>query len=220
MTVIKICGLKYEEDVLATAEAGADFIGLMFASSPRQITPAAAAKLTSALKKAKAKVKTVGVFVNTPAPTARKIAEACRLDWIQLSGDEPWEYCQELTRPVIKVVKIGLNTRPRTVISQMNEGAALLGKQKHIFLLDASVKDKYGGTGVPFDWNLARPVSEKFEVLIAGGLRPDNVKRAIKTLKPWGVDVSSGVETRGAKDIKKIIKFIEAVKEADAGDKK
>jgi phosphoribosylanthranilate isomerase len=217
MTVIKICGIKYEEDALAAAEAGADFIGMVFASSPRQVTPAAAAKITAVLKKGKAKVKTVGVFVNTPAPTARKIAEACRLDWIQVSGDEIWEYCVELARPVIKAIKIGQNSRPRTVIGQINEGNALLGKQKHLFLLDASTGDKYGGTGITFDWNLARPLAEKYEVIIAGGLKPDNVKRAIKTIKPWGVDVSTGVETKGAKDIKKIVKFIEAVKEADAG---
>ena len=217
MTMIKICGIKYEEDALAAAEAGADFIGMVFASSPRQVTPAAAAKITAALKKGKAKVKTVGVFVNTPAPTARKIAEACRLDWIQVSGDETWEYCVELARPVIKAIKIGQNSRPKSVIGQMNEGNTLLGKQKHLFLLDASTGDKYGGTGITFDWNLARPVAEKYEVIIAGGLKPDNVKRAIKTIKPWGVDVSTGVETKGAKDIKKIVKFIEAIKEADAG---
>jgi phosphoribosylanthranilate isomerase len=217
MTMIKICGIKYEDDALAAAEAGADFIGMVFASSPRQVTPAAAAKITAALKKGKAKVKTVGVFVNTPAPTARKIAEACRLDWIQVSGDEAWEYCVELARPVIKAIKISQNSRPKSVTGQMNEGNTLLGKQKHLFLLDAGVSDKYGGTGITFDWNLARPLAEKYEVIIAGGLKPDNVKRAIKTIKPWGVDVSTGVETKGAKDIKKIVKFIEAVKEADAG---
>jgi phosphoribosylanthranilate isomerase len=220
MTMVKICGIKYEEDALAAAEAGADFIGLMFASSPRQVTPATAEKITLALKKSKAKVKTVGVFVNTPAPTARKIAEACRLDWIQLSGDESWEYCQELARPVIKAIRISRNSRPRTVIGQMNEGTELLGKQKHLFLLDAGVADKYGGTGITFDWNLAKPVAEKFEVIIAGGLKPDNVKRAIKIIRPWGVDVSTGVEIRGNKDIKKIIRFIEAVREADTGEKK
>jgi phosphoribosylanthranilate isomerase len=91
-----------------------------------------------------------------------------------------------------------------------------MGEQKHMFLLDSSDNEKYGGTGRTFDWNLAKLVAEKFPVIIAGGLNPENVGRVIKLIKPWGVDVSTGVETKGAKDVKKIIKFIEAVRDADA----
>ena len=95
MTAIKICGIKNEDDAQATAEAGADFIGLMFATSPRQVTPAQAARVTAALKKNSVKTKIVGVFVNERIPTVRKIADACHLDWVQLSGDESWEYCAD-----------------------------------------------------------------------------------------------------------------------------
>jgi phosphoribosylanthranilate isomerase len=216
MTAIKICGIKNEEDALATAEASADFIGLVFATSPRQVTPALAGKITAALKKSKAKAKAVGIFVNMPAPTVRKIADACHLDWVQLSGDESWEYCVELSRPVIKVIKVSKNYQPEPVGKLLTYGMDIIGGQKHIFLLDANEKDKYGGTGMTFDWNLAKPIVEKFPIIIAGGLNPGNVGRAIKLIKPWGVDVSTGVETKGEKDMKKIIKFIKAVREADA----
>lgn len=216
MTAIKICGIKSEEIALAAAEAGADFIGLVFASSPRQVTPAQAEKIVSALKKSRTSVKTVGVFVNTPAPTVRKIADTCRLDWVQLSGDEPWEYCLDLDRPVIKVIRVDRDDQPRPVGKHLASGSKIMGEQKHMFLLDSSDSEKYGGTGRTFDWNLAKLVAEKFLVIIAGGLNPENVGRVIKLIKPWGVDVSTGVETKGAKDIKKIINFIEVVRKADA----
>lgn len=215
MTYIKICGIKNEEDALAAAEAGADFIGVVFATSPRQVTPADAEKIASSLKKSKAKAKCVGVFVNERMPTVRKIADTYRLDWVQLSGDESWEYCAELARPVIKVVKFGRNEQVETIIKQLSDGKNTMGKNKHIFLLDTASPDKYGGTGMTFDWSLAKPITGQLQVIIAGGLNPGNVGRAIKILKPWGVDVSTGVETKGIKDMKKVIKFIEAVREAD-----
>jgi phosphoribosylanthranilate isomerase len=216
MTYIKICGIKSEDDALAAAEAGADFIGVVFATSPRQITPAEAEKITSSLKKNKTNVKCVGVFVNERMTTVRKIADACRLDWVQLSGDESWEYCAELARPIIRAVRFGRNDRAETIGRQLNEGKKIMGKNKYILLLDTAAPDKYGGTGMTFDWNLAKPIVKQLQVIIAGGLNPGNVGRAVKILKPWGVDVSTGVETKGAKDMKKVIKFIEAVREADA----
>jgi phosphoribosylanthranilate isomerase len=215
MTYVKICGIKNEEDALGAVEAGADFIGLMFATSPRQVTPATAAKITSALKKNKAKTKAVGVFANERIPTVRKIADTCHLDWVQLSGDESWEYCAEIGRPVIKAIKIISNKPAGSVNKQMNDGRKMMDKTKLMFMLDSSTADKYGGTGITFDWNLAKPITEKYQVILAGGLNPGNVGRAIKLIKPWGVDVSTGVETKGVKDMKKIVKFIEAVREAD-----
>jgi phosphoribosylanthranilate isomerase len=216
MTYIKICGIKNEEDALGAAEAGADFIGLMFASSTRQVTPAQAARVTAALKKNKAKVKSVGVFVNERIPTVRKIAETCHLDWVQLSGDESWEYCAELNRPFIKAVRLSSSEQAESVKEQINQGKKTAGGQKHLILLDTAVQDRYGGTGRTFDWTLAKAIADKYDVIIAGGLNPGNVGRAIKLLKPWGVDVSTGVETKGVKDMKKVIEFIEAVREADA----
>ncbi len=215
MTRIKICGIREETHALTVAEAGVDFIGLVFASSPRQVTLTQAKRIVSALKKSKGGPETVGVFVNTPASRVKKIADSCQLDWIQLSGDEPWEYCRELAMPIIKVIRVSRNYKPEQICANLAYGTNLLANRKHIFLLDSNVRDKYGGTGKAFDWNMAKPIAEQFPVIVAGGLTPDNVTEAIKTILPWGVDVSSGVETRGTKDMTKIRKFIEAARRAD-----
>jgi phosphoribosylanthranilate isomerase len=217
MTKIKIDGIKTEEVAIATAEAGADFIGMVFAPSPRQITPAKAAKIVLALKESHPTVETVGVFVNAHTGTINRIVEKCRLDWVQLSGDEPWESCRELNRPVIKVKRVSRTKPPQQVIRDLVYGTKLLKKQRHIFLLDANAPGKYGGTGLKFDWKLAVPIAREFPVIIAGGLTPDNVGQAIELISPWGVDVSTGVETGGVKDIDKIKKFIRAVREAHNG---
>jgi len=215
MTRVKICGIATEEQALAAAQAGADFIGLVFAPSPRQITPARAKKIAAALKASGAAVETVGVFVNTPAAKVSKIAAGCGLDWVQLSGDEPWGYCRELARPVIKVIRISRSCGSEPVCRDLAYGQKLFGRQRHIFLIDSSVASKYGGTGRTFDWDLARPIAVRFPVIIAGGLRPANVAAAIEIISPWGVDVSSGVETKGVKDISKIKKFIQTVRQCD-----
>jgi phosphoribosylanthranilate isomerase len=215
MIKIKICGIKEEGHALAIAEAGADFIGLVFAQSPRQITPARAQKIVTALKKNKATAEVVGVFANAHSGTVNRIADTCNLDWVQLSGDEPWQFCRGLTRPIIKVIRVSRNYKPEPVCADLTYGTRLLGDQKCLFLLDSNVRDKYGGTGQTFDWNLAKPIASQFPVIVAGGMTPDNVARAIKIISPWGVDVSTGVETKGVKDIAKIMKFIEAVRRAD-----
>ena len=216
MTYIKICGVRSEDIAMGAADAGADFIGLVFAPSPRQVTPELAARITAVLRKNKAKAKSVGVFVNMPAATVRKIADRARLDWVQLSGDESWAYCWELGRPFIKVVKYIGHEPAEITGAKIAEGKKLRYTRRYMVLLDTAVNGLFGGTGKPFPWKLAKLIVAKHRrVIIAGGLKPGNVGRAIKTLKPWGVDVSTGVETKGVKDMRKIIKFIKAVREAD-----
>ena len=215
MTRVKICGIKQAADALAVVEAGGDLIGLVFAPSRRQVTPAQAGEIVSAVKGHSRAIEVVGVFVNMPAPEVNMIASSCHLDWVQLSGDEPWEYCRQIARPLIKAVRIRQGQRPESIGANLATGEQVLSSQKHLYLLDSQVKGRYGGTGISFDWSLARPVAEQFPVIIAGGLNPDNVARVIEMVAPWGVDVSSGVEAGGAKDIGKIRAFIEAVRRAD-----
>ena len=215
MTRVKICGIKEEAHALAVIEAGGDLIGLVFAPSQRQVTPAQARQIVSAVKSHSHAIEVVGVFVNMPAQEVNMIASSCHLDWVQLSGDEPWEYCRQITKPLIKAVRIRQGQRPEQIGANLATGERILSSQKHLYLLDSQVKGRYGGTGISFDWSLARQVAEQFPVIIAGGLNPDNVAQVIEMVAPWGVDVSSGVEVGGAKDIVKIRAFIEAVRRAD-----
>jgi len=214
MTRVKICGIRDENHALAAVEAGADFIGLVFAPSKRQVTPTKACEIASAVKKSSDATKVVGVFVNAPASQVNEIADFCALDWVQLSGDESWEYCREVVEPVIKAIRIGQQS-PEELYAELSAGGKLLPTQRFITLLDSQVEGKYGGTGESFNWNLAQQAAKRFPVIIAGGLDPKNVARLIETVRPWGVDVSSGVETGGDKDIDKIRTFIKEVRKVD-----
>jgi len=214
MTRVKICGIRDKNHALAAVEAGADFIGLVFAPSKRQVTPTKACEIASAVKKSSDATKVVGVFVNAPASQVNEIADFCALDCVQLSGDESWEYCREVVEPFIKAIRIGEQS-PAELYAELFAGGQLLPQQRFIALLDSQVEGKYGGTGESFNWNLAQQVAKRFPVIIAGGLDPKNVARLIETVRPWGVDVSSGVETGGVKDIAKIRMFIKEVRKAD-----
>jgi phosphoribosylanthranilate isomerase len=213
-TRIKICGIRDKAHALAAVEAGADFVGLVFAPSQRQVSPAKACEIASTVKKSSDSIKVVGVFVNAPSSQVNELADFCALDWVQLSGDESWEYCREVVRPVIKAIRIDQQS-PEELYAELSAGSKLLPAQEFITLLDSRVEGKYGGTGESFNWNLAQRVTKKFPVIIAGGLDPKNVARLIERVAPWGVDVSSGVETGGVKDMAKIKAFIEAVRKAD-----
>lgn len=213
MTRVKICGIKNEVDALIAARSGADYIGMVFAESTRRVTPAQAKVITTILKENKVDTKSVGIFVNTPPLTVRRIIEECELDVLQFSGDEDLEYCLAFKQPVIKAFKINNEESVNKALKQLD---GIKEKNKLTIMLDAATPGKYGGTGKSFDMNLAKPIVNKYAVIIAGGLTPENVGQVVKTLKPWGVDVSSGVETKGVKDMTKVIKFITAVREADA----
>lgn len=214
MTKVKICGITEAAHALAAAQAGADFIGLVLASSRRQVNLEWAKGIAEAVKGLEKPPLVVGVFVNTAAPEVNCIGDYCGLDWVQLSGDEPWECLGDVERPLIKAIRVSREAKAEGLITNMSIGYDLLRKD-FICLLDSHVEGSYGGTGQTFNWRLARQVSQRFPVIIAGGLSPQNVGEAIKVARPWGVDVSSGVETGGVKDISKIKAFIEAVRKTD-----
>ena len=214
MTRVKICGITEESHALAAVEAGADFIGLVFAPSSRRITPAKAYEIASAVKKNSNTTKVVGIFVNAPQSMVNKVADFCGLDWIQLSGDESWEYCRDVTKPIIKAIPVEQQS-PEEIYAKLSTGGKLLSTQRFITLLDSQANGKYGGTGLTFDWEIAQQVARRFPVIIAGGLNSENVAQAIELVAPWGVDVSSGVEVDGIKSPAKIRAFIEAVRRTD-----
>lgn len=216
MTHVKICGICQIEHALAAADAGADFIGLVFAPSKRQVDAKRAKKIVAEVKKHQSPPQTVGVFVNTPAIEVNRIVEHCDLDRVQLSGDEPWSYIGDIAVPVIKAIRVHRYLDNDSLLADL-ERAWRFTDDDFLFLLDRAVPGSYGGTGQTFDWKLARGVTEKLPVIIAGGLSPENVAKAIRIARPWGVDVSSGVESNGAKDIARIKAFISAVRKCDEG---
>lgn len=214
MTRVKICGITEESHALAAVEAGADFIGLVFAPSSRRITPAKAYEIASAVKKNSNTTKVVGIFVNAPQSMVNKVADFCGLDWIQLSGDESWEYCRDVIKPIIKAIPVEQQS-PQEIYAKLSAGGKLLSTQRFITLLDSRANGRYGGTGLTFDWEIAQQVARRFPVIIAGGLNSENVAQAIELVAPWGVDVSSGVEVAGVKSPAKIRAFIAAVRRVD-----
>lgn len=215
MTKVKICGIREKEHALAAAEAGSHFIGMVFAPSPRRIEPEQAEEIANIIKGHGAAISLVGVFVNMPARQVNMVAGSYHLDWVQLSGDEPWDYCRFIAKPVIKAIGIKQGQSAEEILSELETGERILSSQQHLYLLDSRVEGKYGGTGTTLDWELVRKIAERFPIVLAGGLTPENVAQAIEEVAPWGVDVSSGVETNGVKDIAKIKAFIEAVRKAD-----
>ena len=203
-TKVKICGLTSVADALAAAEAGADMIGLMFYDgSPRRVTPAQAAAIARALPPF---VLRVGVFVNPDEAQVLEAIAACGLNLLQFHGDEDSDFCTQFGVMSVKAVRV-----------QSAESLQTLANfQTDAFLLDAFSKSGLGGTGEQFNWDLAM-AAQKFgkPIFLAGGLTPENVGDAVKKVRPFAVDVSSGVESApGIKDAAKVRAFIAAVRAA------
>ncbi len=212
MTRVKICGITGTSQALAAAEAGADYLGLVFAPGGRQLNPQKAGEIVRQVQALKSPPLMVGVFVNSPVEEVNILAESCRLDCVQLSGDESWEYCLQIKKPLLRAIHIAGDSTLRDIIEEVEKGHRMFAGADLICLLDTQVKNAYGGTGQKFDWQLAREVCARFPVMIAGGLTPENLAQLIAEVHPWGVDVSSGVETGGQKDIYKIQNFISIAK--------
>ena len=214
MTKVKVCGISEVVHALAAAEAGADFIGVVLAPSRREVTPQRAKEIALSVKSHGPSPSVVGVFVNAAPAEVNQVADYCGLDLVQLSGDEPWEYFSHVQRPFIKAIRVPMGAVAEEVLADISLGRELLARD-FLVLLDSHVVGSYGGTGQAFDWGLAGQVADKVPVVIAGGLSADNVGQAIEVARPWGVDVSSGVESDGVKDAAKIREFVLAARLAD-----
>jgi phosphoribosylanthranilate isomerase len=241
MTRVKICGCRSAADVLTAAEAGADFVGLVFAESRRRVSLEEAAEAVRALGAPLREMEqesppalfradaadlqawyrhgaealerllerkrplVVGVFAGSDPDEVNDVADETGIDLIQLSGAEPWSACLLANRQVVKTVHVGEGESSAEVLGRIQGGAAIAVH------LDRAGKT-FGGGGVPLDWRVAAGVASRFPVWLAGGLTPENVSGAIAAVRPWCVDVSSGVETDGAKDRAKMRAFVRAAK--------
>jgi len=237
MTRVKICGCMRVADALAAAEAGADFIGIMFAESRRRVTPEEAALIARAVGAplreleqdeppplhpgrfstvdawfahgaealdrllARKRPLVVGVFAGQPIEEVNAIADEAGIDLFQFSGDEPWGDCLLANRQAIKVLRQRPDMDAAAVLAALEPDTAL-----------AVMLDPSHGTGAGGDRAVAAEVAARIPLWLAGGLSPDNVEAAVREVRPWAVDVSSGVETHGVKDPAKIAAFVRAAK--------
>ena len=246
MTLVKICGLKDAQTALETAKAGADFIGIVFAESKRRVTPQQCHDIVEAIKGSRSQGREAtfegpvrgevsartwfgawaeaidqsatrwrpliaGVFAGMTADEVNDIADAANLDLVQLSGGEDDALVRQVHRPVIRTVHVGEQMTAFDVDERCVPGVSAA------LHLDKASAAARGGTGQTFDWEVAADVARHKPFLLAGGLTPENVEEAIRTVEPWGVDVSTGVETDGVKDIEKIRAFIRAAKGVQVG---
>ena len=208
-TTVKICGVRRLEEALVAAEAGADYFGMVFVPGRRRrIEPGAARIITDGLRDGdRESPKSVGLFGDQPLDEVLDTIAAAGLDYVQLCGDEPLDYCQAVLRRagVIKVLHVSNDDRPDAVADRIDAFAAA----GCAVTLDSQVPGLHGGTGQSFDWRIAAQLAaggRRF--LLAGGLTPENVAEAVAVVRPWGVDVSSGVEADGVQDPAKIRQFV------------
>jgi len=205
-TRVKICGITRLEDALVACHAGADGLGfIFFTPSPRNIEIEAARTIARALP---AFVTTVGLFVDPDRDTVERARDSVPLNLLQFHGEEDPEFCEQFGAPYIKAVRM----RPEVDLLQY----ARRFKRARGLLLDTYVSGTKGGTGERFDWALI-PAEISLPIVLSGGLDPENVTAAIREIRPWAVDVCSGVEaTKGIKDPERIVAFMTGVNNADA----
>lgn len=208
MTAIKICGITREQDALAAAHCGANAVGFVFyAKSPRAVTPARAAALMRVLPPF---VTSVALFVDADVAAVKHTIAIARADLLQFHGDESPAYCRQFGVPYLKALRVRPGVDLLQYARDYHDAKALL--------LDAYVEGTPGGTGATFDWALI-PKNLPLPVVLSGGLTPENVTAAIKAVRPWAVDVSSGVESaRGIKDAAKIAAFVTGVRNARSNE--
>ena len=192
---LKICGITRVEDAEHAVAHGATALGFVFwPASPRYIAPEEAAAIVARVPAA---VATVGVFVNEPVAGIRQAVERSGVTTVQLHGDEPVSYASELTQPLLRALGV-------------DAAATSEWPLETTILLDAADRERRGGTGTQVDWTKARSIARARRVVLAGGLSPENVEAAVAQVEPWGVDVSSGVETApGVKDAARVTAFLQ-----------
>ena len=219
MIRVKICGIGTPEDACVAAEAGADFIGTVFVPERRRrITPDAAREIVEAIRILEGpKPRMVGLFADQPLEEVNKTIAHCGLDTVQLCGQESVEYAAGVNCEVIKVVHIPASYRAPDDVPELAARVQEYSDAGCLVTLDRLVEGLQGGTGQSFNLDVAASLAHRGNsFLLAGGLNPANVGRVISAVRPWGVDVSTGVETLGRKDRRKIQRFVSNARDTGA----
>lgn len=202
---VKICGITNLADARYCAGAGAEYLGfIQSTTSPRYVDPDTARQIIEWV----AGVKTVGVFVNADVDLVNSVASSANFDLVQLHGDESPDYCSLINRPVVKAIRVRNDEHPEQV------GERLKPYLPHVsaFLFDTYVENVIGGTGKTFPWSIVSDIRPEIPVFLAGGLNPGNVVEAIHTVRPFGIDISSGVESApGQKDFEAVDRLFKAL---------
>ena len=216
MTLVKICGLTSLDDARYALEAGADLLGfILYPKSPRFVRVEQVVEIVAAVRQVAPQIVTVGVFVNETPEYMLSVLDAARLDLAQLSGDEPPDHLRTLNGRAYKAVRQASDSTTYLPIVQSSVVRRPSSVNRPDLHLDANHPTLYGGSGMRADESLAATLARQCRLLLAGGLTPDNVASAIQAVRPWGVDVSSGVEAwPGKKDHAKVRAFIAAAKGA------
>ncbi len=205
MALVKICGIRREADIEYVNRHLPDYIGFVFTPSKRRITIDFSRYLVSNLNP---RIKKAGIFVNEDLNQVVSAAESCELDAVQIHGDESPGYISELRRRLGSRTKVWKAVR----VKEPDSIKSLDEYEADSYVLDAYSESGYGGAGITFDWNIAAECKKYGNIILAGGLNVQNLSEAIRTVSPYAVDVSSGVETEGFKDEDKIKKFIYAAR--------
>ncbi|MFL2761917.1 MAG: phosphoribosylanthranilate isomerase [Dehalococcoidia bacterium] len=218
MTNIKICGIRKMSDAKIALQEGAHFIGFVFVDNvTRKINESTAKQIIKEIKIAQkfdSPLKFVGLFANQQINTINHIIKECELDYVQLCGDEPPSLWKSIDAQVIKQLRIPPTGKNNIDPEMIIRSAETIFSSGSTILIDSEVKGKLGGTGIQPDWNLASKISSEYPIILAGGLTPKNISDAILSVSPWGVDVSSGVESNNQKDPRKIVEFIQNSKKS------
>ena len=214
MTKLKICGLMDYHSASIAVESGADFLGFVFVPGARRCLEVKNAKKIIDKLKTKHQNKLpnlVGLLANQKSERVNKIVGNLDLDLAQICGDETFEYVKAINIPTIKQVKVVEHAQIDLSIANVREQIESALSYGSMVVLDKYESNSYGGTGKKFNWDIAAKLSANYDLILAGGLDCDNINEAISKVGPWGVDVSSGIETNGIKDGDKIRKFASSV---------
>jgi len=219
MTRVKICGITNLEDAMVATDAGADLLGFVFyPRSPRYVTPERAKEIVLTIRHDCARSaqpspapRFVGVFVDESLERVRAVMDSARLDRVQLHGSEPAQMVRELSPRAYKALRPRTPDEARTGVEQYR---AVIDGSAPAFIVDALDAKRFGGTGARADWAIATALAREFPILLAGGLNAENVTDAVRIVRPWGVDVSSGVERApGLKDHTRVKEFVANAKQ-------